>query len=99
MAFRGFRLLSRIRTGDWQSKLLLLAQLAVAVVSVFGVLSVLTLQPAWLLGFAVVQFLSIWAIQRSWKRLPSGLIDSGEWRWNSHLTAFSGIPVAAHGVE
>ena len=52
-----WRLLSRVQTGDWVSKLLLIAQLAVGVVAAFGVLSMLTLQPPWLLGFAAIQFL------------------------------------------
>jgi hypothetical protein len=46
-----------------------------------------------------VQFLSIAAIQRSWKRVPSGRTASGACFWNILFSAFSGMPGAAQGVE
>ena len=47
-----WKVLSAVQKGDWESKLLLAAQLAVGVVAVLGVLGMVTLQPLFLLAFA-----------------------------------------------
>ena len=41
--------------------------------------------------------LSICHIHLSWKRVPSGRMESGACFWNIHLMALSGTPGAAHG--
>ena len=43
------------RVGDWRSKLIVIAQLSVAAVAVVGLISMVTLNPFWLLGFTLVQ--------------------------------------------
>ena len=51
-----------LRLGDWRSKLITIAQLSVAAVAAVGLISMVTLNPFWLLGFTLVQgllFLSL----------------------------------------
>ena len=47
-----WKVLSNVGKGDWESKLLLVAQVAVGLVAVLGVLGMFTLQPLWLLAFS-----------------------------------------------
>lgn len=44
-----------LRTGDWRSKLLAISQIAIALVALLGIVSMLTRQPIFLLGFATAQ--------------------------------------------
>ena len=44
-----------LRTGDWRSKLITISQIAIALVALLGIVSMLTRQPIFLLGFATAQ--------------------------------------------
>jgi len=59
MRGRGFKVVSAVRSGDWQSKLLVAAQVAVGVVAMLGLLAMATRQPLLLLGFASAQGLAL----------------------------------------
>jgi len=48
-----------LRRGDWQTKLILVAQILIGVVAVLGVLGMTTLHPYLLLGFATLQGLLV----------------------------------------
>ena len=48
-----------VATGDWRAKLLVAAQICVAFVAIVAVISMVTLNPFWLLGFTAVQGLLV----------------------------------------
>ncbi|MGH7334545.1 MAG: cyclic nucleotide-binding domain-containing protein [Candidatus Rokuibacteriota bacterium] len=49
------RIIPRLRTGDWRSKLIAIAQIAIGFVALLGLLAMLTFEPLLLLAFAVAQ--------------------------------------------
>lgn len=55
----GWRGVSALRTGDWRSKLIGLAQIATGLVAAVGIAGMVTLHPFWLLGFTAVQGLLV----------------------------------------
>jgi CRP-like cAMP-binding protein len=48
-----------LRMGDWRSKLIAIAQSAIGLVALVGIVGMTTLHPFWLLGFAALQGLII----------------------------------------
>lgn len=48
-----------LRAGDWRSRLIALAQIAIGVTAAVGIAGMLTLHPFWLLGFTAVQGLLV----------------------------------------
>lgn len=55
MLGRRWRVIHGVRHGDWQTRLVALAQIAVAVVAVTGAVAMVTLNPIVLLAFSAVQ--------------------------------------------
>ena len=55
MLGRGWRVVYGIRRGDWRSKLIAIAQIAIGFVALVGLLGILTKSPLFLLGFSAAQ--------------------------------------------
>lgn len=58
---RGF-LLTTVRHGDWQSRLMLVTQALIGAVALIGLIGMITLHPYWLLGFSAAQGLAVLGI-------------------------------------
>lgn len=50
-----WKVLPRLRTGDWESKLIAVAQIAIGLAALLGLAAMLTRQPLLLLGFTAAQ--------------------------------------------
>lgn len=62
MLGRAWRVIPGLRTGDWRSKLIAIAQIVIGFVAVLGILGMLTRHPLLLLTFATVQGLIVLGI-------------------------------------
>jgi cyclic nucleotide-binding protein len=59
MLGRTWKVLPGLRRGDWRSKLIAIAQIAIGIVAVISILGMLTRDPLLLLGFAAAQGLLV----------------------------------------
>lgn len=59
MLGRGWNVVYGIRRGDWRSKLIAIAQVAVGFVALIGLIGILTQSPLFLLGFSATQGLIV----------------------------------------
>lgn len=59
MLGRKWKVLAGLRTGDWESKLIAVAQIAIGFVALLGLVGMLTRQPLALLGFTAAQGLLV----------------------------------------
>jgi hypothetical protein len=55
MPGRGWKVVHAVRRGDWRSKLIAIAQVAVGLVALLGLVGMLTRSPLFLLGFSAAQ--------------------------------------------